>query len=158
MIQQTEILTERNQERSSKKYAIRILEKLAPVLDMDYTEKYSLKTEEDPIAALREKYECSPLHTLYVTTDKLEVSKLLKGAYKGSAVWKLFIMLLKRHESPALVFNLTGMGTVVLTRFSHKAPEIGDVRIQISAKETAIDAYILPFNAYLEYIKDYERI
>ncbi len=136
--------------------AVRVIEKLAPIIEMTPQEKYSLKTEEDPIAALREKYEFSILSSLYVSTEKLDALKVLKGVYKESAVWKEFKTLLKTYESPVLVFNLKGMGLVVLTRFPKDNPKAGDVRIKINAKETAEDAYIVPFSSYLEFLKVYD--
>jgi len=126
---------------------------LAPALEMEDQEVYGLRSEPDPIAAIRETYDCTPLRALYVTTNTLGACKLLKGTFKRSEVWTKFLGLLKVYECPVLVFNLDGVGLSVLTRFPGETPQAGDVRIQIIAKNTAIDAYIIPFSAYLEYMK-----
>ena len=154
---QTKSLTQRGEDLSTRKFSRKVIEKLAPALGMSFTEKAAVYSEEDPIGALREKYEFSPLHALYITTEKMDAVKVLRGGYKRSPVWKLFLELLKDHECPVLVFNLSGAGLTVLTRFSREGSVPGDVRIQISAKETAIDAYMLQFATYLEFIKNYGK-
>lgn len=156
--EQLQGLQEQAAQRSAHKtlssFTNRILDKIAAVLEIPFGELSAIKSEDDPMAALREAYAFSPFGDAYTSSDMMSIEHILKGTYKTHKVWQRYLKLLAKSPNAMLFFRVDGWGTVVLFRDGTITPMPGATRVQIVANENSQDAYIMHLSQFMDNVKN----